>query len=47
MNKLKPSHLSHLDELIIAQAKKLELLKLHKKGLTQMFPNLKSKIKFK
>jgi len=35
-NKLKNSTISSIDELIILQTKKLELLKLHKKGLSQM-----------
>jgi len=36
-NKLKNSTISTIDELIVLQTKKLELLKLHKKGLVQMF----------
>ena len=36
------SCLSSLDKLIIAQAKKIEQLKLHKKGLMQgLFPKIK------
>jgi len=31
------SAISSIDDLIVLQTKKLELLKLHKKGLIQMF----------
>jgi len=34
-NKLKKSTISSIDELIALQTKKLELLKMHRKGLLQ------------